>query len=68
MTLSAKDIQKLSKLSKEFKTSVYWNEYKTKNENRNAANEYRYFLELDFAEVSRLLILIHSNQDDNMKR
>ena len=68
MTLSAKDIQKLSKLSKEFKTSVYWNEYKTKNENRNATNEYRYFLELDFAEVSRLLILINSNQDDNMKR
>ena len=42
VTLSARDNQKLSKfLSKEFERSVYWNEYKTKSEKKNTANEYR---------------------------
>ena len=31
-------------LSKEFERSVYWNENKTKNENKNSINEYKYFL------------------------
>ena len=45
LTLSAKDNLKLTKhLSKGLERSVYWNEYKTKSENKNAANEYRYFL------------------------
>ena len=45
VTLSAKDNQKLSILfSKGFKRLVYWNEYKTKSENKNMVNEYRYFL------------------------
>ena len=40
-TLSAKDNEKLSKLTrKEFKRSVYWNEFKTKSENKNTKNEY----------------------------
>ena len=48
VTLSAKDNQKLAKLlSNRFKKPVYWNEYKTKSENENTANEYRYFLESD---------------------
>ena len=35
VTLSAKGNKKLSKpLSKGFKRSVYWNEYKTKSENK----------------------------------
>ena len=35
VTLSAKDNQKLLKLLiKEFERSVYWNGYKTKNENK----------------------------------
>ena len=35
-TLSAKDNQKLLQfLSKGFESSVYWNEYKTKSENKN---------------------------------
>ena len=39
-TLSARDNQKLSKsLSKGFERSVYWNEYKTKSENKNMTNE-----------------------------
>ena len=36
VTLSARDNHQLSKLlSKEYERSVYWNEYKTKNENKN---------------------------------
>ena len=36
LTLSVKDNPKLSKLlSKGFEKSVYWNEYKTKSENKN---------------------------------
>ena len=46
VTSSAKDNQELSKfLSKGLERSVYWNEYKTKSENKNTTNEYRYFLE-----------------------
>ena len=36
VTLSVRDIEKLSKLlSKRFERSVYWNEYKTKNDDIN---------------------------------
>ena len=46
VTLSTKDIQKLSKLlRKGFKISVHLNEYKTKSKNKNTTNECRYFLE-----------------------
>ena len=46
VTLSARDNKKLSKLlNKGFERSVYWNEYKTKSENKNTTNKYRYFLE-----------------------
>ena len=67
--LSAKDNQKLSKLlSIGLERSIYWNEYKTKNENRNITNEYRYFLEWNLVGVNRLLVLVYSNQDNNAKR
>ena len=50
VTLSARDNQKLSKfLSKEFEQSVYWNEYKTKSENKIITN--RDFLESNFVGV-----------------
>ena len=40
--LSARDNQKLSKrLSKGFRRSVYWNEYKIKTEDENTTNEFR---------------------------
>ena len=40
VTLSARDNQKLSKLlSKGSERLVYWNEYKTKSENKNTTNE-----------------------------
>ena len=55
VTLSAKDNQKLSKpRSKGFETSMYWNEYQTKSENKITTNEYRYFLQSNFAGVNRL--------------
>ena len=62
VTLSAGDNQKLSKLlSKGFERSVYWNEYKTKCENKNTTNEYRYFLESNFFGFNRLFVLVYSN-------
>ena len=69
VTLSARDNQKLSKLlSKGFERSVYWNEYKTKSENKNKTNEFRYFLKSNFVGVNRLFVLIYSNQDENAKK
>ena len=68
-TLSARDNQELSKrLSKGFERSVYWNEYKTKSDNKNMTNEYRYFIKSNFVGVNRLFVLIYSNQDNNSKR
>ena len=69
VTLSGKDNQKLSKLlSKGFERSVYWNEYKTKSENKNTTNEYRYFRESNLVGVNRLFVLVYSNQDVASKR
>ena len=69
ITLSSKDNQKLSKLlRKVFEWSVYWNKYKTKDKNETTANEYRCFLESNFVRVSRLFVLVYSNQDANSKR
>ena len=45
---------------------VYWNEYKTKSENKNTVNEYRYFLESNFVGANRLYVLVYSNQDIKM--
>ena len=68
VTLSVKDNKKLSKLlSRKFERSVYWNKFKTKNENKNAANEYIYFLESNFVGVDRLFVLVYSNQDSNSR-
>ena len=45
VTLSARDNKKLSKLlSKRTERSVYWNEFKTKQDNKNTANKFRYFI------------------------
>ena len=69
VTSSAKDNQQLSKLlSKGFERSVYWNEYKTKSENKDKTNGYKHFLESNFVIVSRLFVLVYSNQDDNSRR
>ena len=69
VTLSAKDNRRLSKLlSKGFERSVFWNENKTKSENKNTTNEYRYFLESNFVGVNKLYVLVYSNANDNAKR
>ena len=67
--LSPKDNQKLSKcLSKGFQRSVYWNKSKTKNDNKNTANECRCFLGSNYQGDNRLFILIYSNRNDNAGR
>ena len=69
VTLSARDNQKLSKLlSKRFERSVCWNEYKTKSENKNTINEFRYFIESNFVGVNRLFVLVYLNKNDNVKQ
>ena len=69
VTLSARNNQKLSKLfSKGFERWVYWNEYKTKNENKNKTNEYRYFLESNFVGTNRLFVLVYTNEDAHATR
>ena len=69
VTLSARDNQKLSKLfSKDFERSVYWNECKTKSENINTTNEFRYILKSNFVGVNKLFVLVYANHGDNAKR
>ena len=67
VTISAKDNQKLSKHpTKGFERSVYWNGYK-KSENKNTANEYRYFFESNLVGVS-LFVLVYLNRNNHVKR
>ena len=55
VTLSGTDNQRFSKLLRnEFERSIYWNEYKTKSQNKNTTNKYRYFLESNSVGVNRL--------------
>ena len=68
VTLSEKDNPKLSNLrSKGFEISVYWNEYKTKSENKNTANEYWCFLESNFVGFNRLFALRYLNRNNNVE-
>ena len=69
VTLSAKDNRNLSKLlTKGFERSVYWNKYKTKSDNKNRTNKFRYLLESDFVAVNRLFVVVYSNEDDASNR
>ena len=69
VTLSARDNKKSTTLlSTGFERSVYWNEYKTKSENKNTKNKYRYFLESNFVGVKRLFILVYSDEYADSKR
>ena len=69
VTLSPNDNQKLSKLlRKGFERSVYWNGYKTKGENKDTTNEYRYFLKSNFIGVNKLFVLVYSNTENGAKR
>ena len=69
LTLSVRENKKLSKhFSKRFEGSDYWNEYKTKRENKNTIDEYRYFLESNFVRINSLFALVYTNQDASDKR
>ena len=64
VTLLAKDNQKLSKLlSKGLERLVYWNEYKTKRDNRYKTYEFKSFPESNFVAVNRLFVLAYTNED-----
>ena len=64
VAISEKDSFELSKLhSKGFERSVHWNKHKRKSENKNTANEYRYFLKLNFVGINKLFVLVYSSQD-----
>ena len=66
VTLTANVKQKLSKLfSKDFKRSVYWNEYnQEKIANKNKTNKYWYFLDA----VNKLFLLVYSSPDDDTEK
>ena len=67
VNLSARDNQKAIKTSLEILEKLaYWNEYKTKSENKNTVNKYRYFLESNCVGANRLYVLVYSNQDIKM--
>ena len=67
--VSARDNQKLSKLhSKGFERSICWNEDKTKRDNKNTANEFKYCLESNFLRVNRPFALVYWNEDTASKR
>ena len=69
VTLSVRDNQKLSKLlSRGFEKSGYWNEYKTKSDNKNTTKKFRFFLDSNFVGVDRLFVLVYSNKDVASKR
>ena len=46
---------------------MYWNEYKTKIENKNTTQQYRYFLKSSFIGVNQLFLLVYSNQKKILK-
>ena len=67
--LSARDNQKSSKLlSKGFERSVYSNEHKTKSDNKNVTNTFRFFLESNFVGVNRLFVLVYSVENAASRR
>ena len=41
---------------------------KKRSENKNATNEYRYLIKLNFVGVHASFVLVYSNQDDDSKR
>ena len=68
VTLSTKDNVNLTKQLNEggFKRSVYWNEYKSKLETKEAdANSLkRFHLDVSFQEVNRLFVLAFDNTNN----
>ena len=68
VNLSARGNQKVSKLlRKRFQRLVYWNEYKTRSNNKDIKNEFRHFLESNFVGVNGLFVLIYTTHGNNVK-
>ena len=68
ITLSTKDNVNFTKqLSEGFKRSVYWNEYKSKIESKEAdkSNLTRFFLDASFQGANRLFVLAFNNTTEN---
>ena len=67
--LSAKDIKNYQNISaKDLKDQCIEMDTKTKSENKNTTNKYRYFSESNIFGVNRLFVLVYSNEDGNAKR
>ena len=64
VTLSARDNQKLSKL---LSIGFDWSEYKTKNENKNTTNKFRYFLKSKLKSTD-YFSLVYLNRDNDVKQ
>ena len=67
-TLSKEDNKDfIERQNKGFQRSIYWNEYKTKEQTENAdANATKYInLDPSFQGVNRLLLMVYSREDDN---
>ena len=70
-TLSTKDNVKLTKqLNKRFERPVYWNEFKTKTESKDAGNEnlMRIYLDASFQGVERLFAFAFGKTDNGDKK
>ena len=50
------------------KGQFYCNECKTKSENKNMTNEYRFFLESNFSGVNRLFVVVYFIKDEDSKK
>ena len=71
VTFSTKDKESLEKqLKKEFKRSVYWNEYKSKIETQeaDANNPTRIRLDASFQGVNRLFVLAFNDANNDANR
>ena len=66
VTLSKENNNK-EQQNKDFQRSIYWNEYKTKEQNENAANNVFKYINLDpsFQGVNRLFVMAYLRGDDN---
>ena len=71
VTLTSKNNVNLTKqLNEGFKVSVYWDEYKTKIETKEAVNNNltRFYLDASFQGVKRLLVFPFNNIDNNANK
>ena len=66
--INKRQLKLLKRFSKGFERSVYWNEYKTKSENKNTTSDCRYVFECNFVAVNRLFVLVYLNWDNDVKR